>query len=246
MNAVQRVGSGHPGQKRTQANVQSTGETAFRLMQEHRILLTPTNYQICFDYVRGENTALCEELTALLAAKGGPAQGLMAQIFEKYFGESEESSAVHQTNVRVQGEIERVLDNLRRAESDTHKFGNVLEGYSGSFEAVTDISTVRQLITGLSDEARSMKEKSRTLEGQLQKSSEEIDKLKRNLEAVRAEAATDDLTGIGNRKHFERTLAHHAAVAQHDNTPLSLILGDVDHFKHFNDTWGHQLGDQVL
>lgn len=246
MNAVRTVRQKTHGRKGTTQNVQAIAEAAFALMAEHRIAPTPANYQICFDYVRGENTVLCEEFAALLSARGGPGEGLLVQIFDRYFGDTEETSLIKQTNLRVHDELEKVLSNLQIAESDTHKFGNVLEGYSGSLEAVTDINTVRQLIGGLMDEARGMEKKSRTLEGRLQDSSQEIDKLKRNLEAVRTEAITDDLTGIGNRKHFEQVLNNLSADARDSNSALSLIFGDVDHFKNFNDTWGHQLGDQVL
>ncbi len=59
-------------------------------------------------------------------------------------------------------------------------------------------------------------------------------------------AATDPLTGIYNRRKFNRVLAGEILRAQRYAMPLSLILFDVDHFKHVNDTYGHQAGDRVL
>lgn len=57
---------------------------------------------------------------------------------------------------------------------------------------------------------------------------------------------TDGLTGIANRRHFDQTLAHEWARAQRAHSPVSLIMLDVDVFKHFNDHYGHLAGDACL
>jgi len=56
----------------------------------------------------------------------------------------------------------------------------------------------------------------------------------------------DALTGAYNRKHFEERLASEVAYAKRHNTPLSLLMLDLDHFKQVNDTYGHLGGDHVL
>jgi diguanylate cyclase len=89
-------------------------------------------------------------------------------------------------------------------------------------------------------------EKSRTLEERLSQASGEVAELRQNLEVVRREALTDPLTGIPNRKLFESRLREAARNAVETSEPLALLMLDIDHFKRFNDTYGHQLGDQVL
>ena len=66
------------------------------------------------------------------------------------------------------------------------------------------------------------------------------------LESVQDLAATDGLTGIANRRSFERALEQEIARASRTGHPLSLVMIDIDHFKALNDTHGHQVGDQVL
>ncbi len=56
----------------------------------------------------------------------------------------------------------------------------------------------------------------------------------------------DGLTGIANRRHFDATLEKEFAKSTKMNTPLSLILIDIDSFKKYNDTYGHQAGDDCL
>ena len=59
-------------------------------------------------------------------------------------------------------------------------------------------------------------------------------------------AATDPLTGLSNRRIFDEAVASAVAFAGRHHHPLSLVMIDVDHFKSFNDDFGHPSGDDVL
>jgi diguanylate cyclase len=86
----------------------------------------------------------------------------------------------------------------------------------------------------------------KALEARLSASKLEITELQENLEVVRTESLTDPLTLLANRKFFDDTLAKSIAAAHARHEPLSLLLMDIDHFKKFNDSYGHVTGDQVL
>jgi len=66
------------------------------------------------------------------------------------------------------------------------------------------------------------------------------------ISAWRRQANSDALTGLGNRLRFEQTLQQEHDAGRRSGRPLSLVLIDVDHFKHHNDMHGHQAGDTVL
>jgi diguanylate cyclase (GGDEF)-like protein len=59
-------------------------------------------------------------------------------------------------------------------------------------------------------------------------------------------AATDGLTGLYNHDYFRTILNKEFQQARRKSRPLSLAMVDIDHFKQFNDSWGHQAGDHVL
>lgn len=59
-------------------------------------------------------------------------------------------------------------------------------------------------------------------------------------------ATTDAMTGLKNHRYFQEYLANTIAQTQRNNTPCALIMVDIDFFKKFNDTYGHQAGDRVL
>ena len=93
---------------------------------------------------------------------------------------------------------------------------------------------------------REMRETNKALEDRLTLSKSEISNLQQSLEAIRAESLTDPLTGLGNRKYFDRSIDTAVQNALANGEPLSLLMFDIDHFKSFNDSYGHLTGDQVL
>ena len=101
-------------------------------------------------------------------------------------------------------------------------------------------------LRGLVAATKSMETRALGLESELQKSSQQVGELRSQLESVRKESLTDPLTGIANRKAFDTELTAAIAEARTRGEPLALFMCDIDLFKSFNDTWGHQTGDHVL
>jgi diguanylate cyclase len=91
-----------------------------------------------------------------------------------------------------------------------------------------------------------MEQRARSLEGELQASSAQVSDLKHKLDDVRKESMTDPLTGIANRKALDAAAKQAMEAVAADGEDVTLLLCDIDHFKKFNDSWGHQTGDQVL
>ncbi|RZF30641.1 sensor domain-containing diguanylate cyclase [Paraburkholderia sp. UYCP14C] len=71
------------------------------------------------------------------------------------------------------------------------------------------------------------------------------DKLRAQAALLRL-AATDPLSGLSNRRVLDKRLDDEWMRARRDNKPLSVLFIDIDHFKRFNDTYGHESGDEVL
>lgn len=84
----------------------------------------------------------------------------------------------------------------------------------------------------------------------LEARNEELSRVRLALETanqrLRRLVAVDNLTGIANRRHFDRVLDREVRRARRERLPLSLIFLDLDGFKQFNDTYGHAQGDDAL
>ncbi|MFL6254874.1 MAG: diguanylate cyclase [Pyrinomonadaceae bacterium] len=70
--------------------------------------------------------------------------------------------------------------------------------------------------------------------------------LKQYLDSCQEEAFTDHLTGLANRRRFERQLDREVARTERYGRPFCLLLVDIDNFKEVNDTYGHDAGDEAL
>lgn len=88
------------------------------------------------------------------------------------------------------------------------------------------------------------------LQDELVEKNRELDRANKELAQKREEllalTRTDGLTGLHNRRYLEERLAEEFVRSSRYHTPLSLVMLDIDHFKHINDTYGHPFGDEVL
>ncbi|MCX7779547.1 MAG: diguanylate cyclase [Negativicutes bacterium] len=90
---------------------------------------------------------------------------------------------------------------------------------------------------------KKMEEKNRLLQQMVDDRTKELSKA---LESIEIAAITDQLTGLYNRRKFDEILKRALKQATENGNSLSVILGDLDHFKKVNDTFGHLIGDRVL
>ncbi len=109
-----------------------------------------------------------------------------------------------------------------------------------------DAAGVPRTILGITRDVSERKAAEETLRDsnrQLQAQLREIERLQVALQEL---AVRDGLTGLYNRRYLDETLEREVARARREGSPLSLVMMDIDHFKGVNDTYGHQVGDEVL
>lgn len=80
----------------------------------------------------------------------------------------------------------------------------------------------------------------------LQKIQEQADKINETNKKLAQLAALDGLTGINNRRTFQEQLDMQIRLSSRNGSTISLLMIDVDHFKSYNDTFGHTAGDEIL
>lgn len=215
-------------------------------MQAREVPPTPENYAVWFAYATGLLPELKRTIDILVSNNQEFTPALNAELYNRFCDTGRHFNVLEETGGRLQYAVEQVLRYIKSATGDASAFGKTLDQYSSDMGGAPGDEEVRALVSGLILETQRMAERNRSLEDKLSQSSGEIAELRQNLEVVRREALTDALTGIPNRKFFDNRLREAARDAMESGESLSLLIADIDHFKQFNDTYGHQLGDQVL
>ncbi len=222
------------------------GDLAFSQIKGRGLAAIPRNYDVWYCYASGYHAELSDAVNAVLSQHGSISQEHLDTIFENYLSQTRVGEKIDAVGGRVLDEIEHVMTMIDSAAGQANAYGNDLAGASARLAAVGSPEGVRTIIENLVRSTREIEANNKALEQRLKASRSEIKLLQENLDAVRTESLTDPLTSLGNRKYYDQSIAKAVALANKAETPLSLLVSDIDHFKKFNDTFGHLTGDQVL
>ena len=220
--------------------------SAFSLMESKAIPATPNNFAVWFVYCSHRYPDLARALDKLLKENEEFTEARNAEIFDQFFTFSHEGTATADAAEKMGSELANILAYLDSAGDGTAEYGRFLESITGKVAGSGSVSDFKALIADALSATRSMEGQTKNLQEKLDGSSREISQLKQDLEDMRLEAMTDALTAIPNRKLFDIQLRQSADEAVKNEEELCLLMVDIDHFKKFNDTYGHQVGDQVL
>ena len=221
-------------------------ELALGQIRSLRQTAIPRNYEIWYVYATGYNSQLNQVINETLARNGKLTEADLEQIYETYLSHLKTTDRIDKVGARVIGEIDDVMELIGDALGMSAAFNASLSGATERLTKAEDREQVMKVVESLVKTTHEMRDTTKALEDRLALSKTEISNLQQSLEAIRAESLTDPLTGLGNRKYFDRMLETAVTEAVTSGEPLSLMMFDIDHFKSFNDSYGHLTGDQVL
>jgi len=221
-------------------------EVALGQVRSLRQTAVPRNYEIWYVYATGYNAPLNKIINETLARNGKLTEADLEQIYETYLSHIKTTDRIDKVGARVIGEIDDVMKVLSDALGMTGSYDASLSGATERLSSAKSREQIKAIVETLMRSTNEMRETNKALEDRLTLSRSEISNLQQSLEAIRAESLTDPLTGLGNRKYFDRMIDMAVQSALASGEPLSLLLFDIDHFKSFNDSYGHLTGDQVL
>lgn len=235
---------------KTEAAKLATG--AIEKMDALSIEPNPQNFTIWYAYLSGRDRALTTKIDKMMEGNELSNEVQCAELYSTYLRSigagsyNERDDVFDAIGTELQRAIAETTEVLNGAGDESERFAETLGNVSGDLSSAGSDEQLKKVVSNLLEQTRRMAEQNRNANEHLQQSNSEISALNVRMAEIRSESLKDPLTGLANRRAFSESLANGIGEAESDQTPLALLMMDIDHFKSFNDNFGHQLGDEVI
>lgn len=222
------------------------GQSAFDRLHREGLPPSPENYTLFFCYFTGRIPDLNMSIDELVKQFGSVSQEQCNHLYTAHLGVEAERQALERAGAILDHELQTIMQSLEQSHQGTDRFGKALDSFAGHLNAPPDLGRLKSVVHRVAQETKTITDQNARLQSQLSQSTQQMSELRYNLDKARQESLIDPLTEVGNRKFFDNEIGRAIAEAGESRVPLCLLMIDIDHFKKFNDSFGHLVGDQVL
>lgn len=219
---------------------------AFARIEKEGLPATPETYELWYVYYAGMNADVTRAIDILEAANQQITQERCQEIHQRFLNDTDQSEEVQKVGDKINETIKDVTGVVTNVKSAASKYNETLSDVTEKLGDEMSQDQIEDLLKDIVAGTQDMISQNQQLEEKLSMSSQAMMELQHDLEVARQEALTDSLTNLANRKAFDAEVERIIHRAKETGETFSLIMMDIDHFKAFNDNYGHQVGDQVL
>lgn len=216
---------------------------ALPLMAQQTAGFHPVSYSLWYEHVAGINPRLSQQLSTRLEAAAPLTDEDVYRLYSHFIADRD-----LEDHERWQQQLRSLMDAVSQdtAEAGRHtgEYGTALRDRQAELGSITSLESARGVLDRLAQETERMQATVLELARRFAERVHEVERLSHDLQHAQSEALLDPLSGLKNRRGFERAV--HAIFASGDTEEVAILVVDVDRFKTLNDTYGHLLGDKVL
>lgn len=218
---------------------------ALALLGEHKLMASPVNYTLCYEYLSGRKPELINDFDNLVNSDVGCNDTDCGELFKKHIWD-DEKRLINKLQTELSSLIIETFENIGQAQSDATISAEKLAAHSNKLNKNTSIEDMQLILTDVVKETKQVAKNGNSLKLMLDDTKKEVESLRVELEKTKQEATTDPLTGLRNRRVFEKEIKDNMKLVDKNDGHLCLLMVDIDHFKQVNDRYGHLFGDKVL
>lgn len=208
----------------------------------HQLEVSAATLAIAHNYLSGHDANLVRLIDRRMQARQPVTLDWLTDALERS-ERGDELAQLNQLMERLETSIDEFAKTSHDAQSATSDYSSALEQHVSDLEQVNRAGTV---ISELATVTKVMLKRTRDIELQMVKSEAKSRNLRKQLGEARRSAEEDHLTGLPNRRAFEKQFQEEFRLARAAAEPMCVAFCDIDHFNSINDTHGHDAGDRVL
>lgn len=204
----------------------------------------PAVYDVLWRYVRDDDHELSLAIDRAIM-HGDLSISTLMQLRETHLGQLSEAQ-VNQLIAEAHDQAEALGRRIQSGQTDLADYGRAIADGGERLAGPMDATSLAALLEQLSQATWHVQAANARLIEELDEAATETRALAERLTQAERAAVTDALTGVMNRRGIMAAIEKAQADAVAANQPLALAVMDIDHFKRFNDRFGHAMGDDVL
>ena len=212
------------------------------LMTKHQVPITPKNYTTWYYYVSGKDKELQEAIDSIIEKEEPCSEETNEELYNRFALEKEES-ILKGIREKLQLTLLTVFGDLNELNGQTQEYESTALKSVERLSEDMSIRDIKNVLDEVIDATKEMRRSGDETHQRLKETTTTLHVLQREFEQTKSELLVDFMTGVLNRKGFDETLAKSVSEA---TDLLCLLIIDIDHFKKFNDKYGHIVGDEVL
>ena len=228
------------------ASAYGTAHQALEALERLHVWPTAINYELALHYVGDPTGPLAQAVEKMVADGDVHSDEFSDTLAREFLPRMQLQAELSDAGGSLTRQLERVGEVLDQARLTHAEVAGSMSTAGAGLASVSTVAQARTHVRAAAEAIQTAEARASEYKAQLDASAAEVGELRRHLDRIQRDALTDPLTGLGNRRAFEQDLDRALAECGAAGDPVTLAMIDIDHFKSFNDTWGHQTGDQVI
>ncbi len=238
---MQNTATTQTRQKQT-SRVLPVGIRVANAMHQLGVVGLPRNYEVFYGALNNTNTELRD---AFFDAGTDLNQSILDDLYSQFCTKADDDVFVSKICDELRDQLIKTIDTIRKDKASKTEYSTILSKVSKRLSPLEKLNkdTIDRIVNVLSEATQTAQSKNNESLSSIKNTSDDISNLKLELEEYKKLADTDPLTGLLNRRAFDHMMAELVS-GKIRNT--GILIGDIDHFKAINDTYGHPFGDMVI
>lgn len=207
---------------------------------------TPSVYEVWYTFSQGDNPEIQSQLEHAVNVSKSVTSEQLEQLRLQFLDHSESTEVGTQVGESMAAELASLQELIQSQQAANADFSDSIATANDSLEGDLNTADIKACVQSLMESNARMQSQMDGMTEKLDHSQNLVNSLQSELYEAQRSMFTDPLTGIGNRRFFDRQLEKVLENVQEKKANCYLILVDIDKFKSVNDTLGHAAGDEAI